>query len=142
VFSKIEKTADGLAHTSAAASWRRRDHVRHRPRPNTEGLGLDAAGVEDGPGGKIVVDEYSRTLVPSIYAIGDVTDRRQSHPGRDPRGRWPSPKPPSTTIRHRSTTRCPDRGVHLAGDRHVGLTEEEACARLDVVDIYRPPSGR
>ncbi len=43
--------------------------------PNTEGLGLQEAGVEIGRWGQVVVNEYSQTAVPSIYAIGDVTDR-------------------------------------------------------------------
>jgi len=42
-------------------------------RPNTSGLGLDAAGVELGPRGEIKVDEYGRTTNPNIYAAGDVT---------------------------------------------------------------------
>ena len=44
-------------------------------RPNTNGLGLETAGVETGRWGQILVDEYSKTNVDSIYAIGDVTDR-------------------------------------------------------------------
>lgn len=43
--------------------------------PNTDGLGLEALGVELGRKGQVVVNEYSQTAVPSIYAIGDVTDR-------------------------------------------------------------------
>ncbi|MDE2181472.1 MAG: glutathione-disulfide reductase [Alphaproteobacteria bacterium] len=43
--------------------------------PNTEGLGLERAGIETAANGKVVVDEYSRTSVPNIYAVGDVTDR-------------------------------------------------------------------
>jgi glutathione reductase (NADPH) len=43
--------------------------------PNTEDLGLEAAGVAVGRKGEIVVDRYSQTGVPSVYAIGDVTDR-------------------------------------------------------------------
>ena len=43
--------------------------------PNADDLGLEAQGVERGRKGEIVVDEYSQTGVPSIYAIGDVTDR-------------------------------------------------------------------
>jgi glutathione reductase (NADPH) len=43
--------------------------------PNTEGLGLEAVGVELGRRGQIVVDGYSQTAVPSIFAVGDVTDR-------------------------------------------------------------------
>ncbi|MGB0412448.1 MAG: FAD-dependent oxidoreductase, partial [Pikeienuella sp.] len=44
-------------------------------KPNTAGLGLEAAGVEMSRNGAIVVDEYSQTNIPSIYAVGDVTDR-------------------------------------------------------------------
>ena len=43
--------------------------------PNTTGMGLEQAGVEIGRRGEIVVDDYSQTAVPSIYAIGDVTNR-------------------------------------------------------------------
>ncbi|WP_274789885.1 glutathione-disulfide reductase [Roseovarius tolerans] len=48
--------------------------------PNTEDLGLEAAGVATGRKGEIVVDEYSQTGVPSVYAIGDVTDRANLTP--------------------------------------------------------------
>jgi hypothetical protein len=44
-------------------------------RPNTDGMGLAEAGVEVGRRGQVVVDAYSQTAVPSIYAIGDVTNR-------------------------------------------------------------------
>jgi glutathione reductase (NADPH) len=44
-------------------------------RPNSANLGLENAGVELGRFGKIVVDDYSQTNIPSIYAVGDVTDR-------------------------------------------------------------------
>jgi dihydrolipoamide dehydrogenase len=42
-------------------------------RPNTSGLGLEAAGVELGDRGTLAVDEFCRTSVPHIYACGDVT---------------------------------------------------------------------
>jgi len=48
--------------------------------PNTDGMGLEDAGVEVGRRGEIVVDDYSQTRVPSIYAIGDVTNRVQLTP--------------------------------------------------------------
>lgn len=44
-------------------------------RPNTDGLGLEAVGVERRWSGHIVVDGYSRSTVPSIFAVGDATDR-------------------------------------------------------------------
>jgi glutathione reductase (NADPH) len=43
--------------------------------PNSTDLGLEALGVEIGRRGEVVVDEFSQTAVPSIYAIGDVTNR-------------------------------------------------------------------
>lgn len=42
--------------------------------PNTEQLGLEAAGVELTDSGHIVVNKVARTTVPSIYAAGDCTD--------------------------------------------------------------------
>ena len=48
--------------------------------PNTENLGLEAAGVETGKLGEIIVDDYSRTNVDNIWAIGDVTNRVQLTP--------------------------------------------------------------
>lgn len=49
-------------------------------RPNTDGLGLEAAGVALNAEGAVVVDEYSATNVPSIFAVGDVTDRMNLTP--------------------------------------------------------------
>jgi len=43
--------------------------------PNSGGLGLEGLGVDIGRRGEIKVDAYSQTGVPSVYAIGDVTDR-------------------------------------------------------------------
>lgn len=48
--------------------------------PNTGGLGLDTVGVELGDNGEIKVDEFSKTSVDHIYAVGDVTDRVQLTP--------------------------------------------------------------
>ncbi len=43
--------------------------------PNTDGLGLEEVGVKLGRKGEILVDEYSQTNIPSIFAVGDVTNR-------------------------------------------------------------------
>ncbi|MCZ8315948.1 glutathione-disulfide reductase [Phreatobacter sp.] len=78
VFTSIEKGADGLTvsfrngHPPVVA-----DQVLMAigRKPNTAGLGLEAAGVKLGKAGEVLVDADSRTSVPSIYAVGDVTDR-------------------------------------------------------------------
>ena len=49
-------------------------------RPNTDGIGLEKAGVALGAKGEVLVDKHSRTNVEHIYAIGDVTDRLQLTP--------------------------------------------------------------
>ncbi|TVS14152.1 MAG: glutathione-disulfide reductase, partial [Wenzhouxiangella sp.] len=43
--------------------------------PYTWDLGLEEVGVRTGPGNRIEVDEFSRTSVASVFAVGDVTDR-------------------------------------------------------------------
>ncbi len=48
--------------------------------PNTQGLGLDSAGVELGEHGAITVDRFSKTNLDHIYAVGDVTNRVQLTP--------------------------------------------------------------
>jgi glutathione reductase (NADPH) len=43
--------------------------------PDTHNLGLESVGVKTGARGEIIVDSFSQTTVPGIYAVGDVTDR-------------------------------------------------------------------
>ena len=49
-------------------------------RPKTDGLGLDTAGIALGADGAIMVDDHAQTSCPSIYAVGDVTNRVQLTP--------------------------------------------------------------
>jgi glutathione reductase (NADPH) len=49
-------------------------------RPNTMSLGLDSASIALGPNGEVPVDQHNCTSCPSIYAVGDVTDRVQLTP--------------------------------------------------------------
>lgn len=48
--------------------------------PNTRFLGLEKAGVQVGPMGNIIVDDFSKTTCDSIYAVGDVTNRKNLTP--------------------------------------------------------------
>ena len=105
--------------------------------PNVEGLGLEHAGVQFAKNGGIAVDSLSRTSVPHIYAIGDVTNRinltpvavRDGHAFADTVfGNKPTPADhvdvPTAVFSE------PEVGV-------VGLTERQACERLAKVDIYK-----
>ena len=44
--------------------------------PNTGDLGLEEVGVKTGRGGGIVVDDWLKTSVPNIYALGDVSEMK------------------------------------------------------------------
>jgi len=75
--ARIDKCAGGLAVTMNDAKELTVDAVLVATgrRPLTQNLGLEAAGVKTRENGAIIVDAQSRSNVPSIYAVGDVTDR-------------------------------------------------------------------
>lgn len=74
---RLEKTATGIRAVATDGSEAEFDLVLYATgrRPNSTGLGLEGLGVKFGRNGQIIVDEWSQTAVPSIYAVGDVTDR-------------------------------------------------------------------
>ena len=74
---KIEKTATGLVSHLGEHLPIETDQVMFATgrEPYVEGLGLDAAGVKLNDRGAVAVDDYSRTNVEHIWAVGDVTDR-------------------------------------------------------------------
>jgi glutathione reductase (NADPH) len=106
--------------------------------PNIAGLGLEKAGVAVSPHhGGIVVDSFSRTSVPSIYAVGDVTNRinltpvaiREGHAFADTVFGKRSVEVDHATI-PTAVFSQPEVGT-------VGLTEAEARAQFSHVDIYK-----
>ncbi|KAH7307889.1 hypothetical protein KP509_22G081700 [Ceratopteris richardii] len=74
---KIEKIEGGLKVYSDRGEEIETDVVLMAVgrKPNTTGLNLNAVGVELHKDGAIKVDEYSQTNIPSIWAVGDVTNR-------------------------------------------------------------------
>jgi glutathione reductase (NADPH) len=73
----MEKVEDGIRVKATNGTERVFEQVLFATgrRPNSDNMGLEEVGVKLGRRGEIEVDEYSQTAVPSIYAIGDVTDR-------------------------------------------------------------------
>lgn len=140
VFEKIERGSDGRlsAHTSTGKALAVDQVMLALGRdPNTQGLGLEAAGVKTGHKGEILIDEFSRTNVESIYAVGDVTDRVQLTPVaihesmclidtlyRD------RPTSPDHDLIATAVFSQPEIGT-------VGLSEEAAAAKYDELEIYR-----
>ena len=74
---RLEKAVTGIKAVSTDGADREFDLVMYATgrKPNSGGMGLEGLGVELGRAGQIVVDDYSQTGVPSIFAVGDVTDR-------------------------------------------------------------------
>ncbi len=104
--------------------------------PNTKGLGLEQAGVELGPNGRMAVDAYSKSTVDSIYAVGDVTDRTNLTPVAIREGTAfvetvfeGCPTAMDYTFIPTAVFTKPEIGT-------VGLSEEEAREKTDV-DIYK-----
>ena len=79
---EIKKKDDGLHVTCTNGSETVVDAVMYATGrvPNTEGMGLEEAGVKLGRRGEIMVDRYSATSCDSVYSVGDVTDRVQLTP--------------------------------------------------------------
>jgi glutathione reductase (NADPH) len=105
--------------------------------PNTRGLGLEAAGVELRPNGAVVVDADYRTSVPSIYAIGDATDRVLLTPVALAEGMAVADR-----LFNRGARRVAYENVPTAIFSHpsvgtVGLSEQDARARGLEIAVYR-----
>jgi len=79
---EISRKDDGLYVTCTNGSVTVVDAVMYATGrvPNTEGLGLENAGVKLGRRGEVMVDRYSATSCESVYSVGDVTDRVQLTP--------------------------------------------------------------
>jgi glutathione reductase (NADPH) len=105
--------------------------------PNVAGLGLEAVGVEMAADGSIRVDPYSRTSVPSIWAIGDVTNRINLTPVAIHEGVCLSETLFGAGPRSPDHENVPAAVFSQPPVGTVGLTEEEARARFDAVDVYR-----
>ncbi|AWK85626.1 glutathione-disulfide reductase [Azospirillum thermophilum] len=106
-------------------------------RPNTSGLGLESVGITVNEAGAIPVDEWSRTSVDSIYAIGDVTDRMALTPIAIAEGRALAETLFNDTPSTISYDNVPTAVFSLPPLGTVGLTEAEARRRHAKVDIYK-----
>lgn len=119
-------TIDGFSHVMFATG-------RH---PNTKNLGLEAVGVKMDKNGAIEVDEFSQTSVPSIWAVGDVTDRINLTPVALMEGGalaktlfLNEPTKPDYSAVPSAVFSQPPIG-------QVGLTEEQAIQEYGDIDIF------
>jgi glutathione reductase (NADPH) len=105
--------------------------------PNTMNLKIGNTGVELGKKGEVVVDEFSRTNVPHIYAIGDVTDRLQLTPVAIHEAMCfvrtlyeGKPTPVDHHLVPTAVFTTPEIGV-------VGMSEQMALMKGHAIDVYK-----
>jgi glutathione reductase (NADPH) len=135
---RIEKTPEGLEVATTKGGAHLVDAVLYATgrKPNGAGLGLEGAGVHLRRDGGVAVDDFSQTNLPSIFAVGDVTDRAQLTPVAIREGeafadtvfRGRPTKPDHVLIPTAVFTQ-PEIGT-------VGIGEAEARAVMDV-EVYR-----
>ncbi|KAL2556903.1 Glutathione reductase [Forsythia ovata] len=119
-------TIDGFSHIMFATGRK----------PNTKNLGLETVGVKLTENGAIEVDEYSQTSVPSIWAVGDVTDRINLTPVALMEGGALA----KTLFANKPTkpeySAVPSAVFSQPPIAQVGLTEEQAIKEYGDVDVY------
>lgn len=140
VLENVHRGRDGLLHVrhSGGASISAEEVLLAVGRlPNTEGLGLDRAGVETDALGAITVDACSRTSQPNIFAVGDVTNRVQLTPVAIHEAMCfiettfkDNPTAPDHEMIATAVFSRPEIGT-------VGMSEDDAAARIGDIDIYR-----
>ncbi|GHG90637.1 glutathione-disulfide reductase [Pseudodonghicola xiamenensis] len=134
---ELARDGDGIRVTSTDGQVRVFDQVMFATgrSPNADDLGLEEIGIARGRRGEIVVDQYSQTAVPSVYAIGDVTDRVNLTPVAIREGMAfvetvfkGNPTPVDHDLIPTAIFTQPEMGT-------VGLSEE-AAAKQEPVEIY------
>ncbi|MBI2382737.1 MAG: glutathione-disulfide reductase [Gammaproteobacteria bacterium] len=107
--------------------------------PNTEGIGLDAAGVALDGQGAVAVDAWQATSAPGVFAVGDVAGHHMLTPVAIAAGRRLADR----LFRGRAGRRLDYENIPTVVFSHppvgtVGLTEAQARARHgDAVKVYR-----
>ncbi len=105
--------------------------------PYTKGLGLENAGVELAANGSIKVDEWSKTNVPSIWAVGDVTDRVNLTPVAIREGHAFADTEFGGKPHHFDHDKIATAVFTQPPVGTVGLSEEQARAEHGEIDIYK-----
>jgi glutathione reductase (NADPH) len=135
---RVDRTGDCFCLTTTDGERIETDLVMYATGrvPNTANMGLEGVGVTLNKRRAIAVDEWQQTTVPSIYAVGDCTDRINLTPVAIAEGRGVA-----ETLFNGNPTRMDHANVPSAVFSQppvgtVGLSEEAAAA-MAPVDVYR-----
>ena len=105
--------------------------------PLSGGIGLEEAGIELDEEGAVIVDEYSRTSVPNIYAVGDVTNRVNLTPVALAEGMALAKTLFNNTPTKPDYSNIPTAIFSQPNAATVGLSEERARTEYANIDIYK-----
>jgi glutathione reductase (NADPH) len=105
--------------------------------PSTKNIGLAEIGVKQKANGAVVVDSWSRSSVPSIYAIGDVTDRLNLTPVAIAEGRAVAETLFNDNPIEMDHGNVASAVFSIPSVATVGLSEAHARMKVGAVDIYR-----
>ena len=106
-------------------------------KPATQGMGLEAAGVKLGKDGAVIVDEFSKTNIANIWAVGDVTDRVQLTPVAIREGAAFAETEFNGAPQKVEYAFIPKAVFAQPPVGSVGYSEEEARKKFGKVDIYK-----
>ncbi len=107
-------------------------------KPNIDGLNLEKLGIRLNKNNSIIVDKNEQTNIPSIYAVGDVTDRVALTPVALAEGHALVDRLYNNQTRHVSYDNIPSAVFSNPNVSQVGLTEEQAINKYpDDIDIYK-----
>ena len=135
--ASITKTDRGVSIIDTNGETRAFDHVMFATgrNPSTDNMGLTEVGVKLGSKGQVLVDDYSQTAVPSIFAVGDITDRANLTPVAIREGMAfvetvfkGNPTKPDHDLIPTAIFTQPEMGT-------IGLSEEEAKAQ-GPIEVY------
>ena len=137
VVRSVEADGDGFALRLAGGDMLETDLVMYATgrAPNTLGLGLEAAGVALNKAGAVIVDEWQRSSVDNIYAVGDVTDRMNLTPVAINEGRCFAETQFNANPMTMDYDFVPSAVFSQPAIGTVGLTEDAARAR-GPIDVY------
>lgn len=136
---KIERTDSGLVAMLSDGSSFEADEIMYATGrlPLTADLGLEQVGVELGEKDAVVVDEYSRSSLEHIWAVGDVTDRINLTPVAIHEGMCLA----NTLFNGKPTKPCHEDVASAVFSQPsigaVGLTEARARERYAEIDVYK-----
>lgn len=137
--TRIERRGNGVRATLNDGSMLDADLIMYATgrAPNTRGIGLELAGVELDAAGAVVVDRYSRSSQPNIYAVGDCTNHAMLTPVAIAEGQAVA----ETLFNHKPTavdyTLVPSAVFSQPSVGTAGMTEAQARECLGEIDIYK-----